>query len=181
MWAKLKHSHASILTGGAPLQMVYDRLEKQHGAVLVERALSYIYTSREGLVWQELYDLLSCDDDVLDEVYKPVVPKFRRIPSFKAKLLSNDLNVLVEPRFNNQVPTYKFRYIIFRDSVWEKYGLENTVRQCSFHKAMACYFTGEWVDGKEILHLHTQQVATFSCLCIIRVSNVHYTFKCAPK
>lgn len=143
--------------------MVYDHLEKRHGPVLVEHALSYLYTSREGLVWQELYDLLSCDDDVLDDVYKPVVPKFRRIPSFKAKLLSNDLDILVEPRFNNQVPTYKFRYHSFRVSVFQKYGLENTVRQCSFHKAMACYFSGEWVDGKEMLHLHTHQVRHCTC------------------
>lgn len=138
--------------------MVYGQMEQQHGVVLVGRALSYLYTAREGLIWQELYDLLSLDDDVLDDVYKPVVPSFRRIPSFKAKLLSNDLGKLVEPRFNNQVPTQKFRYLIFRDSVLNKYELENTVRQCSMHRAMARYFAGEWFDGKEILRLHTHQV-----------------------
>jgi hypothetical protein len=57
-------------------QMVYGEMEKQHGVVLVERALSYLYTAREGLIWQELYDLLSLDDDVLDDVYKPSKPNY---------------------------------------------------------------------------------------------------------
>jgi len=139
------------------VKMVFEKIEKTHGEVLVERALSYLYTAREGLIWQELFDLLSLDDDVLDDVYKPIVPTFRRIPSYKAKMLSNDLGKLVEPRFNNQVPTHKYRYIVFRDAVFEKYGLENSVRQCSFHRAMAMYFSGEWADGKQILNLDTQQ------------------------
>ena len=139
------------------VKLVYESLEQEHGQVLIERALSYLYTSREGLIWQELYDLLSCDDDVLDEVYRPQVPAYRRLPSYKGKLLSNDLGKLLEPRFNNQVPTNKFRYLIFREVVFERYGLENTVRQCSIHRAMANYFSGEWADGKEILHIETHQ------------------------
>jgi CRP-like cAMP-binding protein len=139
------------------VKLVCESLELEHGNVLIARSLSYLYTSREGLVWQELYDLLSCDDDVLEEVYKPQVPAYRRLPSFTGKLLANSLGKLLEPRFNNQVPTQKFRYRLFKHVVFERYELENTVRQCSIHRAMANYFSGEWADGKEITHLETHQ------------------------
>ena len=137
--------------------MVIDEMEKEHGQVLVERALTYICTARDGLVWQELTDLLSCDDDVLDEVYGPVIPQYRTMPSFKAKLLSKDLDRLVDGRFNNEVQTQKFACSIYHDVVFQRYGLTNTVRQCSFHRALAMYFCGEWHEGKEILHLKTNQ------------------------
>lgn len=43
-------------------------LEKRHGRVLVERCMGFLILSRDGLTLQELGDVLSCDDDTLDEV-----------------------------------------------------------------------------------------------------------------
>jgi hypothetical protein len=56
-------------------------LEKVHGHVLISHALGYITCAGPaGITQAELEDVLSCDDDVLDDVYQWWVPPSRRLP-----------------------------------------------------------------------------------------------------
>lgn len=62
------------------INALFSRIEKQHGQVLVRHALGYVTAAKSGLTETELEDVLSCDDDVLDDVYQFWTPPIRRIP-----------------------------------------------------------------------------------------------------
>ncbi len=59
---------------------MFDMLEKKHGTKLVVRAFACVTAARRGLSGKLLEDVLSCDDDVLDDVYQWWVPPIRRLP-----------------------------------------------------------------------------------------------------
>ena len=52
------------------INRLFDRIENQHGHVLVSRALGYLTAAKNGLSEAELEDLLSLDDQVLNDVYQ---------------------------------------------------------------------------------------------------------------
>jgi NACHT domain- and WD repeat-containing protein len=59
--------------------IILDRLENKHGNTLVARALRVITAARYGISARNLEDIISCDDDVLNETYGLNVP-LRRLP-----------------------------------------------------------------------------------------------------
>ncbi|EDO47108.1 predicted protein, partial [Nematostella vectensis] len=62
------------------INALFDRVERVHGRILVSHALGYITASKNGLTEPELEDLLSLDDDVLNDVYQYWTPPIRRLP-----------------------------------------------------------------------------------------------------
>ena len=58
------------------------RLEKQHGKFLVSHAFGYITASGDGLSEPELGNLISLDDQVLQDIYQYWLPPIRQIPPF---------------------------------------------------------------------------------------------------
>ena len=52
------------------INRLFDRVERYHGKTFVVHALSYLTASRNGLSDNELEDLLSLDDVVLDDVFE---------------------------------------------------------------------------------------------------------------
>ena len=59
---------------------LFNRLEANHGKVFVSHALGYLTASQSGLSPNELLDVLSCDEDVLEDVFQYHVPPIRRLP-----------------------------------------------------------------------------------------------------
>ena len=59
---------------------LFERLERRHGKLLVSHALAYVTASKNGLTGPELEDLLSLDDEVLNDVYQYWTPPIRRLP-----------------------------------------------------------------------------------------------------
>ncbi|EDO47107.1 predicted protein, partial [Nematostella vectensis] len=62
------------------IRALFDRVERIHGKTLVSHSLGYITASKNGLTEPELEDLLSLDDDVLNDVYQYWTPPIRRLP-----------------------------------------------------------------------------------------------------
>ena len=62
---------------------LYERLAIVHGQLLFERGLAYLTAAKDGLSRQELEDILSCDDDVLNDIFQWWVPPIRRIPQLQ--------------------------------------------------------------------------------------------------
>ena len=60
--------------------LMLERMEGKYGRILVHHAMAYISASKNGLSQNELEDILSCDDEVLDEVFEFWMPPCRRIP-----------------------------------------------------------------------------------------------------
>ncbi|EDO37261.1 predicted protein, partial [Nematostella vectensis] len=57
-----------------------ERIEAKHGRILVQHALGYLTAARSGLTETELDDILSSDDEVLDDVFQYWTPPIRRLP-----------------------------------------------------------------------------------------------------
>ena len=76
-----------------------------HGKYLVSHALGLITASKHGLSDAEMDDLLSIDDEVLNDVYQYWVPPVRRIPSLLWIRIRNDLGTLMLENFASR----KFR------------------------------------------------------------------------
>ncbi len=59
----LELTHLQHTVGGT-INKLFDKIEKEHGRLLVSHALSYIAAARAGLSEGELEDILSIDDEV---------------------------------------------------------------------------------------------------------------------
>ena len=67
------------------------RVENKHGKLLVSYSLSFITAAKGGLSEAELEDLLSLQDEVLNDVYQYHLPPVRRIPPLLWTRMRNDL------------------------------------------------------------------------------------------
>ena len=74
-------------------------LEANHGKVFVSHALGYLTASQNGLSPNELLDVLSCDEDVLEDVFQYHVPPIRRLPVLLWTRLRLDLGKIQENRY----------------------------------------------------------------------------------
>ncbi len=69
------------------LKQFFSRLTVVHGKMLFERGITYITAAKDGLSRQELEDIMSCDEDILDDIFQWWVPPIRRIPSLQVSKL----------------------------------------------------------------------------------------------
>lgn len=58
---------------------------------MFNKRIVFKYTARNGLSESELEDILSCDDDVLNDVYQFWKPPLRRLPPLLMARLRTDL------------------------------------------------------------------------------------------
>ncbi|XP_018086077.1 uncharacterized protein LOC108698788 isoform X2 [Xenopus laevis] len=118
---------------------ILGRLEKNHGEQVMKKVASYISLSRNGITLQELLDLLSLDQGVMQEVkqYQNIT-----VPVFPGALwikLQNDFGThLVEQRTDN---TYvlNWAHSLFRMACINRY-LKSKEHQLSVHSAFADYY-----------------------------------------
>ena len=86
---------------------LFESLEVKYGAMFVSHALGYLTCGRGGLTEIEMEDLLSCDNDVLNEVYQyhdPPLEGVIRIPSLLwARLQYSLKEYLCERRVDGKV------------------------------------------------------------------------------
>uniref|UniRef100_A0A8C5C5I3 NACHT and WD repeat domain containing 1 n=1 Tax=Gadus morhua TaxID=8049 RepID=A0A8C5C5I3_GADMO len=120
-------------------------LEDRHGRQLVASALGYIALSRCGLLEAELCDLLSLDDEVLSEVYRPAPPERPsplRLPPLLWAGLRLDLGPLLLEGWAQGLVLLDFRYQQLCEAVRERY-LGDQRR----NRMLSEYFLGLW-SGK---------------------------------
>ena len=85
-------------------------LEANHGRVLVSRVLAYIAASRRGLSEDELMDLLSLDDEVVQDFRRrsPKSPLSPRLPVVVWSRLYFDLEPYLMTRISGGIPLFTF-------------------------------------------------------------------------
>ncbi|GIY01134.1 NACHT and WD repeat domain-containing protein 2 [Caerostris darwini] len=128
------------------IMKLFDRIEKQHGRLLVAHALSYITASRSGLSETELEDLISLDDIVLDDVYQYHMPPVRRIPPLLWTRIRRDLPNYLSEREADGVSVLNWYHRQFRDAAIERYFVKREQIEY-FHSSIAEYFLGTWGGG----------------------------------
>ncbi|BES94311.1 NAHypothetical proteinT domain [Nesidiocoris tenuis] len=128
------------------IMMLFERIEKQHGRILVFHALAYITAAKSGLSESELEDLISLDDKVLDDVYQYHLPPVRRIPPLLWTRIRNDLPNYLSEREADGVSVMNWYHRQFRDTAKERY-FKNMNMAIYFHSSIADYFLGIWGGG----------------------------------
>ncbi|XP_042898857.1 NACHT and WD repeat domain-containing protein 2 isoform X2 [Parasteatoda tepidariorum] len=128
------------------IMKLFDRIEKQHGRLLVAHALSYITASKSGLSETELEDLISLDDIVLDDVYQYHMPPVRRIPPLLWTRIRRDLPNYLSEREADGVSVLNWYHRQFRDAAIERYFVKPDQIKY-FHSSIAEYFLGTWGGG----------------------------------
>ncbi|XP_020292680.1 NACHT and WD repeat domain-containing protein 2 isoform X2 [Pseudomyrmex gracilis] len=129
------------------IMMLFERIEKQHGKILVFHALAYITAAKSGLSESELEDLISLDDKVLDDVYQYHLPPVRRIPPLLWTRIRNDLPNYLSEREADGVSVMNWYHRQFRDTARERY-FKNMNMAMYFHSMIADYYLGIWGGGK---------------------------------
>ncbi|BFZ00150.1 hypothetical protein BsWGS_03189 [Bradybaena similaris] len=104
-----------------------NKLEAKHGTLLVSRAFAYLVASSSGLSDCEMEDILSLDEDVLNEVFKDSQPAIRRLPCIKWLSLKQDVQAFLAHRDSDGVTVAAWRHDSFHDAVNTRYLSEATV------------------------------------------------------
>ena len=129
------------------INKLLDNLEKVYGVVFVKYTLSYLTASKNGLSDVELEDVLSLDDDVLNDVFEHWLPPVRRIPPLLLPRLHDALQSYLMEREANGVIVYYWYHRQFIFVAKERY-MKNEGHKHYIHSSLAHYYLGTWGGGK---------------------------------
>jgi len=105
------------------INRLFTDLERMHGKLLVSHSLGLITASKYGLSDAEIDDILSIDDEVLNDVYQYWVPPVRRIPSLLWIRIRNDLGSYIVYRGASGVSVNNWYHRQFIETARERYVL----------------------------------------------------------
>ncbi|EDV28766.1 uncharacterized protein TRIADDRAFT_19428, partial [Trichoplax adhaerens] len=152
--ARRWYSYHTITSADLPvtiptvISLLFDKLERQHGKMLVSRALSYITASPSGVAESELEDLLSCDDVVLQDVYQYWLPPVRRIPPLLWTRIRSEIDeYLVERETDNNRVIYWYHRQFIEVARARYLHNEGVVRE--IHSLCADYYLGTWANQEK--------------------------------
>ena len=124
---------------------MFNRVERRHGKILVSHALAYITASKNGLTEPELEDLLSLDDDVLNDVYQYWTPPVRRLPPLLWIRIRSDIGDYLIERGADGTQVVFWYHRQFIEAARERYMTDEQAMK--IHANMSDYFLGKWSGG----------------------------------
>nr|XP_022300895.1 NACHT and WD repeat domain-containing protein 2-like [Crassostrea virginica] len=122
---------------------MFAKLESKHGKLFISRALGYITIAKHGLSEFELEDILSCDDDVLNDVYQHWIPPTRRIPPILIVRLRYDLGQFLVSHGDSGIQIMSWYHRQFWEAAEDRYTSDPAVNHV-LHTGIADYFLGRW-------------------------------------
>ena len=156
-----------VILGSDTRQMIsllYDRLERSFGKILVSRALGYITASVSGLSENELEDILSLDDTVLNDVYEywdPPVEGIIRLPPLLWKRIRYQLEEYLVERQADGAIVLNWYHRQFAEAAFQRY-LSDEISQTERCTTLAEFFVGTWSDGKNKPIIMTKRGMTYN-------------------
>ena len=138
-WNSFTHNIKVAQSVKDAIERLFADLESKYGVVLVERALAYLTCGMGGLTGIEMEDVLSCDDDVLNEVYKyhdPPTEGIVRIPSLLWSRLHYDLKDYMTERQMDGKVVLTWYHRQFFECAESRY-IPNVATQIYIHNALA--------------------------------------------
>lgn len=126
------------------IQLLFQRLERKHGKTLTSRALSYITAGRNGITANELEDVLSLDDDVIDDVYQywdPPVEGVVRLPNLLWARIRHDIQEFLTERQADGKTVIAWYHRQFWEAAQSHYLSKPDEKQAR-HLLLAEYFEG---------------------------------------
>ena len=132
------------------LSQLFEQVEEQHGIKLVQHTLAYLTAAKNGLTEVELEDILSLDDEVLDDVYQywdPPVEGIVRIPPLLWKRIKHTINTYLVRRQADGKGVQAWYHRQFIETARKRY-LGREIERKLYHMMIATYFEGTWSEGK---------------------------------
>ena len=127
------------------INAILEQLERLHGFHLVSHGLAYITAAKNGLSDAELDDILSLDDDVLNDVYQYWTPPIRRIPPLLWIRVKTDLGSYIVSRGSDGVLVNTWYHRQFFEVARERYVRPDNEKR--IHEVLAEFFLGKWSGG----------------------------------
>ena len=135
------------------VQTIFQQLQTRYGTKLIHHALGYITAAKNGLSEGELEDVLSCDEEVLDELFEYFCPPIRRIPPLLWIRVRNELGMYLVERGADGTSCYSWYHRQFWETAEKLFldqspGDQNKSFKPQAYNAIVEYFQGKYADGK---------------------------------
>jgi WD40 repeat protein len=159
-WNSYTPDHALVLqdTVQGAINQLFDNMEKKFGSILIGHALGYITVAINGISDIEWEDVLSCDDEVLDDIYRyhnPPVPGIVRLPPVLVARIRYDLREYIVERRSFGKTTLNWYHRQFIQTAHTRYAVGISGKK--IHKVLAEYFIAN--DGiKRDITLHRRKL-----------------------
>ncbi|XP_070554535.1 NACHT domain- and WD repeat-containing protein 1-like [Ptychodera flava] len=127
---------------------LFQRVEMLYGKMLVSRALGYLTAGKNGLTENELEDILSLDDDVLNDVYQYWTPPIRRLPPLLWVRIRAELSPYLVERGADGARVTSWYHRQFKEAARDRYMADERTRRL-LHSNIGDFFLGIWSDGKK--------------------------------
>ncbi|XP_067885458.1 uncharacterized protein [Heterodontus francisci] len=122
--------------------VILSRLEKEHGEELVRKVAGLLTLSRNGITFDEMTDLLSLDQMVMQEIQQFQNVSLSKFPLVIWIKLQRDLKIhIVECRTDNAY-TFNWAHSALKLNCLKRY-LSSKDAQLSLHMTIASYFLGK--------------------------------------
>ncbi|OWF42885.1 NACHT and WD repeat domain-containing protein 1 [Mizuhopecten yessoensis] len=141
---------------------LFESIEKEHGEIIITHLYGYLSAARDGLSLSELEDILSLDDEVLQDTFLyhlPPDPENIRFPSaVLTRALFSVLDYLVERR-SGMTSVLSWYHRQFTEMATERYLSKD--RAVKIHVLLADYFQGVWYKKRKALKLYKKKTASY--------------------
>ncbi|GBG26643.1 Kinesin light chain 3 [Hondaea fermentalgiana] len=122
------------------IEALFQRVRLYNGDALVDHALAFVTLARDGLSTNDLEDLISMDDHVLDQVFEWWTPPVKRLPPLLWTRITDDLSgYLVSRGTDDGTTVLAWFHRQFRESQEASLGTQPELVQTA-HEALAAYF-----------------------------------------
>ncbi|XP_062617256.1 NACHT and WD repeat domain-containing protein 2-like [Saccostrea cucullata] len=128
---------------GENIYALFERIEKEHGTLLVSHFLGYLTAANLGLSEAELLDIMSIDEALLDVVTACCKTAIRRMPSYLPVRLLQDLEPFITEREVDGILVLSWKHRQFLEAAAKKYLSEEKFVE-NVHSNIADYFLGTW-------------------------------------
>ena len=78
------------------IESLFEKVECKFGRSIVRHAFAYITASKSGISDNELEDVLSLDDKVLNSIYEDQIPSVRRVPAILVMKIKKEVASFLE-------------------------------------------------------------------------------------
>lgn len=133
------------------IRNIFERLEQKHGKLLVSKILGYLTASKNGLTESELEDILSLDDDLLNNiaVANNCYPSMRRFSPSMWVCLRHDLEPFLVQTEIDGVWVMTWAFDKFVQVASARYCEEENDETTNIYSNISDYYLGTWSKTKK--------------------------------
>ncbi|XP_048366186.1 uncharacterized protein LOC125440412 isoform X2 [Sphaerodactylus townsendi] len=175
LWASFSPETEVCLPQNIPdlYTQILSRMEKFHGEQVMKKLAAYMTLSRNGITQEELLDLMSMDEAVIQEIAKFQNVSVSAFPLVLWIKLLDDLGVHLKERRSDNTYVFSWAHTALKNVCLDRY-LKSQDFQLSVHTIFADYYLGRM---SQVLRKYSE-VSTFQPLAWVlkNETQINYIF-----